>query len=534
MSKLKINNKPAPLEQHYREVGYWNDDTLYQLLAECARSTPDKPAIMTEESQLTYAEWHDRVLRLAGALQELGVDKGDVVAVQLPNIPEFPIAFLAIAALGAVTQTLHMPYRSAELRSLLSHSGAKCFIGLSQFKEDAPAQEGVRLQADMAALEHVIAVGQPVAGAHAFSHLLQHIPAAHLPALSGNDAFLLLYTSGTTGNPKGVPIKYCWFMSNARLTVSDWEITGRDIILSVAPYTHLYGLWTLILTLYTGATNALLPAFTPPELVQCIAKLNPTGIFAGPAHIAAMLHTGLWDKFDAVGIRFICQAGSIVPDHIAQAIDEKLVNGCVMQCFGMSELQAGCYTRPSDPPEVRIHTSGTPPVGMELKIVDSDGHDMPAGEEGQLLFRGIAVFTGYLNNAAATRVAFTQDGWFITGDTARLTATGHLKITGRLKDIINRGGIKYHPMEVEDVVSQRDGVEMCAVIAYPDAVLGERACIFIQKREDATITLEDITAALDTAGLAKYKWPERLAFVDQMPLTPTRKIIRSELAKLLS
>jgi non-ribosomal peptide synthetase component E (peptide arylation enzyme) len=534
MSKLKIDNKPAPLEQHYREAGYWNDDTLYQLLAACARSMPDKPAIVTEDSQLTYAEWHDRVLRLAGALQELGVDKGDVVAVQLPNIPEFLVAFLAIAAIGAVTQTLHMPYRSAELRALLSHSRAKYFIGLSQFREDSPAQEGVRLQADIATLEHVIAVGQSVAGTHAFSRLLQHTPAAHLPTLSGDDAFLLLYTSGTTGYPKGVPIKYCWFMSNARLTVSDWEITGQDVILSVAPYTHLYGLWTMILTLYTGATNALLPAFTPPALVQCVAKLKPTGMFAAPAHIATLLHTGWWDTFDAAGMRFICQAGSIVPDHIAQAIDEKLVNGCVIQLFGMSELQAGCYTRPSDPPAVRIYTSGTPPAGMELKIVDDNGHDVPPGEEGQLLLRGIAVFTGYLNNTAATRLAFTHDGWSITGDTARLTPAGHLKITGRFKDIINRGGIKYHPMEVEDVVSQRDGVEMCAVIAYPDAVLGERACIFIQKRVDAHITLEDITAALDTAGLAKYKWPERLEFVDEMPLTPTRKIIRSELAKLLS
>ena len=159
MSKLKIDTKPASLVQRYREAGYWNDDTLYQLLAACARSTPDKPAIVTEESQLTYAAWHDRVLRLAGALQELGVDKGDVVAVQLPNIPEFLTAFLAIAALGAVTQTLHMPYRSAALRSLLRYSGAKCFIGPSQLKEDTPAQEEVRLQADIATLEHVIAVG---------------------------------------------------------------------------------------------------------------------------------------------------------------------------------------------------------------------------------------------------------------------------------------------------------------------------------------------------------------------------------------
>jgi cyclohexanecarboxylate-CoA ligase len=534
MATLQIDHKPAHVEQHYRAAGYWNDDTLYPLLAEWARSTPGKPAITTEESQWTYAQWHDQVLRLAGALQELGIDRGDVVAVQLPNIPEFFIAFLAIAAIGAVTQPLHMPYRSAELRLLLRHSGAKGFLGLSQLKEDSPAQEGVRLQADIATLEHVIAVGQPVAGTHNFAHLLRHPPAAHLPALSGDDAFLLLYTSGTTGNPKGVPIKYCWFMSNARIAVSDWAITDQDVLLSVASYTHLYGLWTILMTLYQGATNALLPAFTPPALVHCVARLKPTGVFAVPAHIAAMLHTGWWEQLDAAGMRFIGQAGSMVPDHIAQAIDEKLVHGGVMQLFGMSELQAGCYTRPGDPPDVRRHTAGTPPAGMELKIVDAAGQEVLRGEEGQLLFRGIAVFTGYLNNAAATQAAFTPEGWFRTGDTARLTPAGHLKITGRLKDIINRGGIKYHPMEVEDVVHRMDGVEMCAVIAYPDAVLGERACIFLQQRADARITLEEITTALDTAGLAKYKWPERLVVVDQMPLTPTRKIIRGELAKLLS
>jgi non-ribosomal peptide synthetase component E (peptide arylation enzyme) len=534
MSTLQIDHKPATVEQHYRAAGYWNDDTLYQLLAEWARSTPDKAAIVTEASQWTYAQWHDQVLRLASALQELGIDKGDVVAVQLPNSPEFLLAFLAIAAIGAVTQTLHMPYRSAELRFLLSHSGAKGFLCLSRVKEDSPAQEGVRLQADIATLKHVIVVGQPVAGTHAFSHLLQHTPAVHLPPVSGDDAFLLLYTSGTTGNPKGVPIKYCWFMSNARIAVSDWQITDQDVLLSVAPYTHLYGIWTILLALYGGATSALLPAFTPPALVQCVARLKPTGVFAAPAHIAAMLHSGWWERLEAAGMRFIGQAGSIVPDHIARAIDEKLVHGGVMQLFGMSELQAGCYTRPGDPPDVRRYTSGTPPAGMELRIVDGAGQDVPPGEEGQLLFRGIAVFTGYLHNAEATRAAFTPDGWFLTGDTARLTPAGHLKITGRVKDIINRGGIKYHPMEVEEVVSRMDGVEMCAVIAYPDAILGERACIFLQQRADAHITLEDITAALDTAGLAKYKWPERLAFVDQMPLTPTRKIIRGELAKLLS
>ena len=533
MSKLIINAKPEALSEQYREAGYWNDDTLYELLVGCARATPDKPAIVTQEGQLTYAQWHERVLGLAGALQALGVEKGDVVGVQLPNIPEFFISFLAINAIGGVLQTIHNPYRETELRFLLRHSGAKCFICLSESKGESPAALGVQLCAEIETLQEVIAVGAPIAGAHDFAGLLGHQPASDLPTLTGDDPFILLYTSGTTGNPKGVPIKYCWFMSNARIAVSDWAITGDDLLLSVAPYTHLYGLWTIILTLYQGATNGLLPTFTPPDMVACINALKPTGVFSVPAHVAALIRLGLWEQLDASGMRFMCQAGSIVPVHIAQTIDEKLCDGGVIQLFGMSELQAGAYSSPSDPPEVRIYTSGTAPAGMALKIVDDDGHPLPAGEEGRLLFQGIAVFTGYLNNDAATQAAFTADGWFDSGDTALLTETGHLRITGRVKELINRGGIKYHPKEVEDLVNQLDAVVNSAVVPYPDEVLGERASIFIEPAQGATLTLAQITAALDQAGIAKFKWPERLQIVDAMPLTPTRKIIRGRLKELL-
>ncbi|MEM7345659.1 MAG: class I adenylate-forming enzyme family protein [Chloroflexota bacterium] len=536
MAKLTIQNKPTHLIKQYREAGHFNDDTLYQLLADRAADMPDKPALVTDTGQqLTYAEWNDRVLRLAGALRAMGVEKGDIVGVQLPNIPEFFISFLAISSLGAVMQTMHMPYRAAELRFLLTHSGAKCFIGTSGTVEYSPVKEAVQLQNETETLTHIITVGSTVDGTEPFDELLllTHEPATNLPSLVGDDAFILLYTSGTTGNPKGVPIKYNWFMNNARIAVDDWQFVADDVVLSAASYTHLYGLWTIILTLYVGATNALMKPFTPPGLVEAINTLKPTGLFAVPAHIAALINTGLWDTLDTSTIRFICQAGIIVPTHIAQAIDDKLENGCVIQMFGMSELQAGSYTRITDPAHIRVSTSGTPPAGMELKIVDDQGQELSPNEEGRLLFRGNAVFTGYLNNEAATKEIFDDDAWFETGDTATLTESGHLKITGRIKDIINRGGIKYHPKEVEDLVIQMAGVLNAAVVPYPDDVLGERACIFIEKAADTPLALSDITDALKKARIAKFKWPERLEFVDAMPLTPTRKIIRGELARLL-
>jgi len=527
-----MTDLPATLQAqaaNYRTLGYSNDDTLFALLEVCAQHWPDKPAIVWGEQSMTFAQWHDRSLRLASALRRLGVEKTDRVAVQLPNTPQFLIAFLAIAACGAVTQTIHMPYREAELRPLLSHSGAKCVICVADHNGYSPAVECVKLCAELPDLAHAISVGKKPPGALAFEELVAAEPAQHLPPLDGGDQFLLLYTSGTTGNPKGVPVRYYQFMSNARIAVQDWGLRHEDVILSAAPFTHLYGLWTIILTLYQGATNALLAVFTPPALIETIGALRPNGIFAVPAHIAALLQLGLWDSLDPSGIRFICQAGSIVPQRIAEAIDDKLAEGTVLQLFGMSELQAGAYTRPGDSRATRVGTSGACPDGMELQVVDDDDAPVAQGEEGHLLIRGIAVFSGYWNNETATAEAFTENGWFRTGDTARLDAEGKLIITGRSKEVINRGGIKYHPAEVEQVVDRLPEVTASAIVPYSDEVLGERACIFVEPVPGAQVTLNDIANALQDAGLAKFKWPERLELVDAMPLTPTRKIIRGRL-----
>ncbi|MCP4315565.1 MAG: AMP-binding protein [Hyphomicrobiales bacterium] len=209
-------------------------------------------------------------------------------------------------------------------------------------------------------------------------------------------------------------------------------------------------------------------------------------------------------------------------------------HGAVIQLWGMSELQAGAFGRPDDPKEARFRTAGRASEATELRTVDGDGNLLPAGKEGELQVRGASVFAGYLNNAVETDAAFAGDGWFRTGDLAILDAAGFLTLTGRVKEVINRGGVKYNPLDIEAILTGLDAIEACAIVPYPDADLGERACLCVQLHNGNSLTLEQVTDLLHDQGIAKFKWPERLEIVDAMPLTPTRKIMRGRLKQRLA
>jgi cyclohexanecarboxylate-CoA ligase/acyl-CoA synthetase len=519
----------------YRAAGYWRDDTLRDWLAARARERPDRDALRQGERRVTWAALARLTRALECALDDLGVRKGDVVAVQLPNVVEFVVAYLAIAGRGAVMQTLHMPYRAAELETLLAHSGAVAAVVMAQAKDYAAAEVVLTLRARLPALRHVIAVGDPPAGALGFAELIA-AGGAREPApvaLSGADPFLLLYTSGTTSAPKGVPHAYQTLLCNFRLAAEALSIGPDDCLISAAPYTHLYGLFTCTLPIATGATALLLPAFSPPDLAALLHAGRPTIAFAAPAHIAACFAQQLFDGRDLSSLRYLQMSGSPVPPALARRFEPLMRGGKVMQLWGMTELQAGAYTRLADPEPVRAETTGCPSPGTELRVVRADGAAAPPGEEGELQVRGPSVFAGYLNDAAATRAAFTDDGWFRTGDLATMDAAGNTRLAGRTKDIINRGGVKFNPLDVETLLLRHPAIDQAAIVPMPDPVLGEKACLFVTLRPGATLTLGEVTGWLDAAQVSKVKWPERLEIVDAMPLTPTRKIIKGELAKRL-
>ena len=465
---------------HYLERGWWSPaDTLSRWLVRAASETPDAPAIVDDGRTLSYGALAERVAALAGGLDALGLGSGDVVAVQLPNRAEYLVSYLAICAVGGVMTTLYMPYRAAEMESLLAHSGARAFIGLDEIGDFRPAQTALYLRGRIDSLEHVVVLDGAPDGARSFADLAGATAHNLSDGPVAADPFLLLYTSGTSSRPKGVPLAYQGILGNARLGVEEHGITASDRILSAAPFGHLYGLYSFHLALAVGASTVLLPTFTPPDLARTLGAESVTVLFAAPAHIAACLGAGLLSAEALSSLRLAVMSGSAVPPAVAKGLQERLGDGHVTQLWGMTETQAGLYTRPGDPIETVAASAGRPSPGTEVRVVGPDGAVTPAEGEGELQVRGPLLFPGYFDNPEANRDAFADGGWFRTGDLAVVTADANVAITGRCKDVINRGGVKYNPRDIEDLLAAHPQVDMAAIVPIPDPVLGERACCCI-------------------------------------------------------
>ncbi|MDH3234287.1 MAG: acyl--CoA ligase [Alphaproteobacteria bacterium] len=523
---------PPELARKYVEEGWWADDTLTGWLERHVAERPLAPAIRAGEVALNYAQLGAKVANLAGALLAVGIERGDVVAVQLPNIPEFLIAYLAIARLGGVMQTIHMPYRAAECETLFNHSSAKAVICLSQARDYEAAQVMRNLQNQCPKLKHVIALGPPVPGALSLHDMIESELSEELPEPPvASDPFLLLYTSGTTAAPKGVPLSYHNILSNARLGAPEHEMGPDDVILSAAPFSHLYGAYSFHVALAVGACSLLLPVFTPPDLASAIDAGKPTGLWTAPAHVAACMNSGLFETTDLTTLKLVIMSGSACPPELVRAFQATIPNGKVTQLWGMTETQGGLYSRPSDPLEVSANSAGRPSPGTEVRIIDPElGTPCKPGAEGELQVRGPLLFPGYYRNDAASEAAFAHGGWFRSGDLAVEDEAGNVAITGRIKDVINRGGVKFNPRDVEDLLDSHPAIAQSAIVPMPDPVLGEKACAFVTLAPDVEApTLEALAEYLLRHKIAKNKLPERLVVIDEMPLTPTRKVIKGRL-----
>jgi cyclohexanecarboxylate-CoA ligase len=436
--------------------------TLRDWIEKWAVGTPRSRAISMGSDALEYAGLHERAMSIAGFLAELGVGQGDIVAAQLPNGPEFVLAYLAAGYVGATFQTIHMPYRAAEIEPLLAHSGAKAIFCLAKLKDFSPAEFALSLRSRVQTLRDVIAVGQEApAGAHPFDNGRDHPSTKILRRPTAADRYLLLYTSGTTSAPKGVPVSYSNFLPNAELSARALEIDDRSILLSAAPLTHLYGLFSLNAAFSAGAATALLPSYSPAALAEAIDIHRPTGLFVAPAHVATCLGQGLLTAERLASLKFILISGSACPPELARTVQDLMLNGEVHQLWGMSELQAGSFTRPGDDPHVRFTTVGRASPGTSARVV-LDDEPASHGIEGELQVSGPSVFAGYRDNASATAGAFTDDGWFCTGDLARMDTDGNIQITGRSKDVINRGGVKFNPADVEALIARHCKLRDCS------------------------------------------------------------------------
>lgn len=517
--------------REFIERGWWRDDTLSGWLAHHAEATPDRPAIVVGGDVVSYGALGERVGRLAGALMELDIRRGDVVAVRLPNTTEFIVSYLAIASLGGVMTTLHMACRGAEIEAQLAHSRASAVICANAAEGFRAGETIVALKDRLPALRHIICLGESCQGTVALDDLIANGQATPPPASPvASDPFLLLYTSGTTARPKAVPLAYHGILANARLSARDFAIDANDILLSAAPFSHLFGLYSLHLAFHAGAASLLLPSFKPDELARLIDSGGASVMFAAPAHIAACLAAGQLAADDLTSLRLAIVSGSALGPDLAADLDGAMTAGTVVQLWGMTETQAGLYTRPSDGVAVAARSAGRPSPGNEVRVVGDDGSALGPGHEGELETRGCSLFSGYLDNDEENARAFSADGWFRSGDLATLDDTGNVAITGRIKDIINRGGVKFNPAEIEALLDRHEKIERSAIVAMPDPILGERACCFAVMATADRVSLDDIRAYLRDHDIAPNKLPERLEIVTAMAMTATGKIIKQRLA----
>ncbi len=490
-----------------------SDDTLWSVLETRAKYDGDRPAVIWRDGALSWSELRDRAIWAAEGFTALGLGPGDVISAQLPNVPEFLISFLGAARIGVVTNTIHMPYGPQEAADLMGHAESRAVVCTAE-----GAARLLPLKTELPRLDHVIAVsGDAPDGSINFDTLE---PGAALPPPpKTDDPLILLFTSGTSASPKGVLASHHPYLANARLNYGEKHLTRDSVMMSAPPFTHLLGSYTFFLTLYAGAANLLLPAFSPPAFVETITCGRPSCIFTAPAHIAACEAGGLFPDDGFPSIEYAIISGSMAAPDLFRRFQERLPNGRVGQLWGMTELQCGLFTRPGDGLENAAKSCGRASTGTEIRI----------GDDSELQVRGVSVFEGYYRNDAASAAAFTEDGWFRTGDLAEIDADGFVSITGRDKDIINRGGVKINPADVEEAIDRHPSIVQSAIVPMPDDILGEKACCFAVATPGAPPDLATITDWLAEQGIAKLKWPERLVLVDELPLTPTRKVIKGRL-----
>lgn len=522
-------------KRRYRAEGSWRSDTVNAWLDRQAETMPDRPAAVGPDGTISYRELRDRSAGFAAGLARLGLAKGDVVGLQLPNSIAFLIAFYGLARLGAVASTLHMPYRGGEIEPLLRHGVARAVIcGPANDGYDAPAAM-LDLCDRVPSLEHVIVAAEAAPrGTHGLFALAQNGGALPGEPPAPEDPLVLAFTSGTSAAPKAVLRDHEGALANNHRAIPVLGLVEGDAVLSAAPFTHIFGLGAMTATLVAGATAVLMPAFSPEALLDAIERHRATIMFGAPAHIANILKQGLHRGRDLGSMRTVYLGGALVPPELARGWEAALGNAKVSQLFGMTESLMTIFVPHDAPAELRHTTIGLPTPGLEARVADATDLPLPPGTEGQLQIRGFSVFSGYVGNDAATAEAFTADGWFRTGDLAEIDAGGYVRITGRVKDVINRGGIKINPAEIEYALVDHDAVVQAAIVPVPDPVYGERACLFVTLQPGAAFTFEDMTRHLAASGIAKLRWPERLEVIDEMPATPTRKIMKRELIKLVA
>jgi acyl-CoA synthetase len=521
----------APTLAAYTAAGLWGDETIYRLAARYARETPESFAVRDRHRRLTYPALVEAADRLAASLAGHGVRSGERVAVWLPSRVETAIALLACSRNGYVCcPSLHRDHRVGEIAALVDRMRAAALIAEPGYGADADRHDLFEQLADRDFVRAIYRIGPADAAEAPFVDL--DGPSVEMSASrDANQIMYLPFTSGTTASPKGVLHSDNTLLATARMMVRDWALE-RSVLYTLSPLSHNLGLGALITALWGGGELVLHDLPRGDSLLDRLQETGASFLFGVPTHAIDLLSEMRACRDERLSaVRGFRVSGAAAPESV---VTELMRFGVVPQSgYGMTETCSHQYTLPDDTPERIVATCGRCCEGYEIRIWRQDNPDIEAapGEIGQIGGRGASLMLGYFDDQAGTEAALNAQGWFMTGDLGWLDDAGYLRITGRLKDVIIRGGRNIYPARIEALAMTHEAVEKAAAFAVADPRLGERVCLAVVARKDTRAEPEAILRHLDRAGLAKYEMPEFILPLDEMPLTASGKVIKRDLVR---
>lgn len=512
--------------------GIWRNLTLADQLDDLRARNPDQVLCVEGDVSLTVAQIDRQARALASALRDRGLDTGDVVSFELPNWPETVVIDLACAMLGLVCNPIIPIYRDAEVSYILKDAGTKAVFIPTSFRKFDYADMIARHRADLPALEHVITVRGEAAGATPFENLLaEGAPDDFVrPEVDPNAVKLIMYTSGTTGRPKGVLHSHNTIDTEIQAISKFLSLDDNDVILMPSPVSHITGyLYGIQMPFTLNAPAVFMETWNAAAAADLIDEHQVTFTIAATVFLQELTDFALRNGRDLPSLRYFPSGGAPVPPEVIYNAHKAFARCVCSRVYGSTEaptVTLGVNSRDED--ELGATTEGYV-VGHEVRIVDpASGKDVPPGVEGEILSRGPEMCLGYAaddHNAEA----FEPDGYFHTGDLAMMTQAGAMVITGRSKDLIIRGGENISPREVEDALHEHPAIHEAAVVAMPHPRMGETGCAFLVLEEGAELSFGDLIAFLGKTGMAKQKYPERIEIIETFPRTAAGKIRKNVL-----
>lgn len=519
----------------YRQQGLWGDASLADYWQQTARAMPDKIAVVDNHgATYTYSALDHAASCLANWMLAKGIESGDRIAFQLPGWCEFTVIYLACLKIGAVSVPLLPSWREAELVWVLNKCQAKMFFAPTLFKQTRPVDLILPLQNQLPQLQQIVGVDKLASATSSLS--LSQIIADNIPLTTaitthGDELAAVLFTSGTEGLPKGVMLTHNNILASERAYCARLNLTWLDVFMMPAPLGHATGfLHGVTAPFLIGARSVLLDIFTPDACLALLEQQRCTCMLGATPFVYDLLNLLEKQPADLSALRFFLCGGTTIPKKVARECQQLGIK--LLSVYGSTESSPHAVVNLDDPLSRFMHTDGYAAAGVEIKVVNDARKTLPPGCEGEEASRGPNVFMGYFDEPELTARALDEEGWYYSGDLCRMDEAGYIKITGRKKDIIVRGGENISSREVEDILLQHPKIHDACVVAMPDERLGERSCAYVVlKAPHHSLSLEEVVAFFSRKRVAKYKYPEHIVVIEKLPRTASGKIQKFLLRK---